>query len=147
MTTTTDDAAYLRSLYSRADNDRMKEAIVNSIGRIGGPENDKWILNLANNNNEPSQLRGIAINRLLRGNIGVPELSKLYDASDAYEIRRAIVSQLERRPEPEASDKLYDIVKNSTVSSIKIQALQALGRRKDPRSLQLLNAIVDGRQP
>jgi TolA-binding protein len=144
---TTDDAAYLRNLYSRADNDRMKEAIVNAVGRIGGPENDKWIFSLANNNSESSQLRGIAINRLMRSNISVAELSKLYDASDAYDIRRSIVSQLERRQESEASDKLYDIVKNSTVSNIRLQALQALGRRKDPRSLQLLNAIVDGRQP
>jgi HEAT repeat protein/TolA-binding protein len=144
---TTDDAAYLRNLYSRADTDGMKEAIINAIGRIGGPENDKWILNLANNNSEPSQLRGIAINRLLRGNISVPDLSKLYDASDAYDIRRAIVSQLEKRQEPEASDKLYDIVKNSTVASIKAQALGALTRRKDPRSAQLISAIIEGKQP
>lgn len=144
---TTDDAAYLRSFYTRADNDRLKEAVINAIGRIGGPENDKWILNLANNNSEPSQLRSIAINRLLRSNIGVPDLSKLYDASDAYEIRRAIVSQLERRQESEASDKLYDIVKNSTVPAIKSQALGALTRRKDARSIQLINAIVEGRQP
>jgi HEAT repeat protein len=145
--TTTDDAAYLRNLYSRADSDQMKEAIINAISRIGGPENDKWILNLANNNSEPSQLRGIAINRLLRSNIGVPELARLYDASDAYDIRRAIVSQLERRQEPEASDKLYDIVKTSTVASIKSQALGALTRRKDPRSAQLISAIIEGKQP
>ena len=37
---TTDDAAYLRSLYGRADNDRIKEAIIGALGRIGGPEND-----------------------------------------------------------------------------------------------------------
>ena len=83
----------------------------------------------------------------MRTNISIADLSKLYDASDAYDVRRAIVSQLERRPEAEASDKLYDIVKNSTVSNIKIQALQALGHRKDPRSLQLLSAIIDGKQP
>ena len=41
---TTEDAAYLRGLYTRADNDRLKEAIINAIGRIGGQENDQWIL-------------------------------------------------------------------------------------------------------
>ena len=144
---TAEDAAYLRSFYTRADNDRLREAVINAVGRIGGPENDKWILSLANNNSESSQIRSMAINRLMRTNISVADLSKLYDASDAYDIRRAIVSQLERRQEAEASDKLYDIVKNSTVNNIRIQALQALGRRKDPRSIQLLNAIVEGRQP
>src|SRR5205823_385955 len=54
---TTDDAAYLRNLYGKADNDRVKDAIINALGRIGGQENDQWVMNLAKNQSEPSQLR------------------------------------------------------------------------------------------
>jgi HEAT repeat protein/TolA-binding protein len=144
---TNDDAAYLRNLYTRADDDRLKNAIISAIARIGGPENDQWVLNLAKNQNEPSQFRATAISRLMRSNMPVSDLIKLYDASESYDIRNRIVSALENRKETEAADKLYDIVKTSTVRDIKLQAFNALMRRKDPRSTQLLNDILEGKKP
>jgi HEAT repeat protein len=144
---TTDDAAYLRSLYSRADTDRVKDAIINAVARIGGQENEQWVLNLAKSPNEPSQLRATAIARLVRSNISIADLSKLYDAADSYDVRSRIVSVLENRKEPEAADKLVDIIRNSTVVNIRNQALNALTRRKDPRSVQLLQDILEGRRP
>ena len=144
---TNDDAAYLRSLYSRADNDQLKLAVVNAIGRIGGSENDAWLLNLAKNQSEPSQFRAAAISRMMRSTMSIGDLIKLYDASDSYDIRTRIVSALENRREPEAADKLYDIARNSTVINIRTQAFNALTRRKDPRSEKLLLDILDGRRP
>lgn len=144
---TTEDAAYLRSLYSRADNDRVKDAIINAVARIGGQENEQWVLNLAKSPNEPSQLRATAIARLVRSNVSIADLSKLYDAADSYDVRSRIVSVLENRKEPEAADKLVDIIRNSTVQNIRAQALNALTRRKDPRSVQLLQDIIDGKRP
>ena len=144
---TNEDAAYLRSLYSRADNDQLKLAVVNAIGRIGGSENDAWLLNLAKNQSEPSQFRAAAISRMMRSTMSIGDLIKLYDASDSYDIRTRIVSALENRKEPEAADKLYDIARNSTVINIRTQAFNALTRRKDPRSEKLLLDILDGRKP
>jgi len=144
--TTTDDAAYLRSLYSRADNDQLKVAIVSALSRIGGSENDQWVMSLAKNQNEPSSVRAIAISRVMR-NASISDLAKLYDASESLEIRSRVVGALESRKEPEAADKLYDIVRNSTVRDIKMQALSALTRRKDPRSTQLIQDILEGKKP
>ena len=62
---TTDDAAYLRALYPRADNDQMKEEILNTLGRIGGTDNDTFILTVAKNTNESSRLRSAALSRLV----------------------------------------------------------------------------------
>jgi HEAT repeat protein len=144
---TPDDAAYLRALYGRADNDRVKDAIINAVARIGGVENDQWVLNLARNANEPSQFRATAISRLMRSNISVADLIKLYDASDTYDVRTRIVSVLENRREQEAADKLFDIARNSTVIQVRMQAVNALNRRKDPRSAQLLEEILNGKRP
>lgn len=144
---TTEDAAYLRGLYARADNDRIKEAIVDALGRIGGPENDAFVLSIVKNTNEPSTVRSRAIGRLMRGNIPIVDLGKLYDASESFNIRQQIVSQLDRRTETEAADKLYDIAKNSTDQRVRMQAFQALLRRKDERTKQLLNDIIDGKKP
>jgi hypothetical protein len=144
---TTDDASYLRGLYSRADNDRIREAVISAVGKMGGQENEQWLLALAKNSSEPSQFRSAALSRLMRANIPVPELMKLYEASESLNIRQQIVSQLERRNEPEAADKLFEIVRTSTVPSVKTQAFGALARRKDPRSVQLMQDIIEGKRP
>ncbi|MGH7618200.1 MAG: hypothetical protein ACREPM_13320, partial [Gemmatimonadaceae bacterium] len=144
---TADDVNYLKTLYTRADNDRIKEAVIGAVARIGGPDNDQWVLAIAKNPNESSQLRSAAISRLMRSSTTVADLGKLYDAAESRNIRQQIVSQLDRRPEPEAADKLFEIGKNSTDSSIRTQAFNALLRRKDERTKQLLNDIIEGKKP
>jgi HEAT repeat protein/TolA-binding protein len=144
---TTEDAAYLRNYYGKASDDRLKEAIISSVGRMGGPDNDKWILSIAQNQNEPSQLRSMAISRLIRSNISIADLNKLYDSADSYNVRSQIINVLANRKEPEATDKLIDIVKNGTVIQLRTQAINALTRKNDPRSAQLFSDLLDGKKP
>ncbi len=140
---TTEDAAYLRQLFTRADDDRIKEAVVSALSRMGGPENDQWVVGLARNSNESSQVRAMALSRLSRSNIPVSELAKLYDDADSFNVRQQVINILSSRKEPEATDKLIDIVKNSTVISLRTQAINALARKKDPRTTQLLMDLLD----
>jgi TolA-binding protein len=144
---TTEDAAYLRNLYARADNDRIKEAIVGALARIGGPENDAFVLAIVKNPNESSQIRSSAISRMMKSSMSVVDIGKLYDASDSRNVRLMLVNQLDRRTETDAADKLFDIAKNSTDQQVKMQAFNALLRRKDERTKQLLNEIIDGKKP
>jgi HEAT repeat protein len=142
---TADDAAYLRGYYTKADNDRLRDAILGALARIGGTDNDHWLLSVASNQNETSQLRGAAIARLYRSStISVADLGKLYDSADSYNLRRQIIGVLQQRKEAEATDKLVDIVKNSTDTGLRQQALYAISAKKDPRSAQLLMDIIDG---
>jgi len=145
---TADDAAYLRNLYSKADNDRLKEAIINAVSRMGGAENDQFVLSIARNTNESSQLRSSAISRYFRSSTGsVTDIGKLYDSADNYNLRSQIINVLANRKEPEATDKLIDIVKNGTVVQLKAQAINALSRKNDPRTVQLLSDLLDGKKP
>lgn len=146
---TTDDGAYLRGLFARADNDQLKNAILNAVARMGGSDNDQWLLALARNTNESSSVRASALSRLARSQtVTTADLSKLYDASsESYEIRNRIISLLGNRKDPEATDKLIDIVKNSTVINNRTQAINALMNKKDPRAQQLLMDILDGKKP
>jgi HEAT repeat protein len=145
---TADDAAYLRGLYAKAESDRLKEAIISAVSRMGGAENDQFVLNIAKNPNESSQLRGSALSRYFRSSTGsVADLAKLYDSADNYNMRSQIINVLANRKEPEATDKLVDIVKNSTVSQLRMQAINGLSRKNDPRTVQLLNEILDGKKP
>lgn len=142
---TTDDAAYLRGLYGKADSDRMKDAIINAVSRMGGSENEQWVLSIARNPNESSQAKATAISRVIRSNMPVIDIVKLYDAADNYNVRSQIVGVLGNRKEPEATDKLIDIVKNGTVMPLRTQAINAITRKNDPRATQLLVDILDGK--
>jgi HEAT repeat protein len=146
---TNDDAAYLRGLYGRADNDRLKESIVSAVSRIGGPENDQWILGIIRNNNEPSSVRSSALSRLSRSpSVSTADLAKLYDASaESYDVRSRIISILGNRKDQEATDKLIEIAKSGTVVNHRVQAINALRDKKDPRATQLLQDILDGKRP
>jgi len=144
---TPDDAKYLRDLYGRADNDRVKAAVIDAVSRIGGAENDQWVLGIARNQNESSQLRSVALGRFTRSNtVSVADLNKLYDSADSYEFRNRVINILSARKEPEATDKLIDIVKTSTVVGLRTQAINALTRKNDPRATQLLMDILDGKR-
>lgn len=145
---TPDDAKYLRDLYGRADNEQVKLAIIDALARIGGAENEQWVLGIATNANEPSAMRAAALGRLARSQtVSIASLSKLYDNAESYELRRQVINLLAMRKEPEATDKLIDIVKNSTVPPLRSQAINALTRKNDPRSTQLLMDILDGKRP
>lgn len=145
---TNEDAAYLRGLYAKADNDRMKEAVLNSLSRMGGTENDQFVLNIAKNANESSQLRSSALSRLARSpTVTTADLGKMYDAADSYDVRSRIVQILGNRKDPESADKLIEIVRNSTDYRVRKEALGSIQRRNDPRAQQLFLDILDGKKP
>jgi len=145
---TTDDAAYLRGLYPRAENDQMKEAILNTLSRIGGTDNDVFVLSVAKNSNESSRTRSAALSRLSRSpTVTTADLAKIYDAAESYDVRSRIVQILGSRRDSESADKLIDIAKTSTVPQIKKEAVQAIIRRNDPRATQLLNDMIEGKKP
>jgi hypothetical protein len=62
---TQEDVKYLKDLYTRAESDAMKRAVIDAVGRMGSPETDQWILSIARNNNESSSIRATAMSRLV----------------------------------------------------------------------------------
>jgi hypothetical protein len=57
-------------------------------------------------------------------------------------MRREVINLLEKRKEPEAGDKLISIVRTSTDPSLRRSAIEALTRKKDPRTTKLLMDII-----
>lgn len=73
----------------------------------------------------------------------ITSLNRLYDSADNRTIRVQIVSTLGGRSEPEATDKLIEIVRRGTDPQRRRSAINALGRKKDPRTTQLLLELID----
>jgi HEAT repeat protein len=147
---TDQDVAYLKGLFGKAESDQMKNAIVNTVSRIGGSDNDQWILGIVRDKDESSSVRSNALSRFANraNSISTGDLVKLYDsAGEWYDIRSRLISIMGQRKDQESTDKLIDIVKNSTVINHRTQAINALTNKKDPRATQLLMDILDGKKP
>jgi TolA-binding protein/HEAT repeat protein len=141
-----EDIAWLRSVYPTAEDDQVRDAFINTIARYGGSENEQWVIGIARNVNETSQARSSAWSAVLRLNLPISDIIKLYDAADTRNTREQIINTLGNRNEPEATDKLIEIAKTRTDARSSISAINALQRKKDPRTLRLLADILE-KQP
>jgi HEAT repeat protein/TolA-binding protein len=140
-----DDAAFLRSLYPKLQADRLKMAALAAISKNAGSENEQFVLGVARNPNESSDVRSSAISRMVRiPSISIAEIGKLYDAADSRSMRVQIINVLSQRTEPETVDKLGEIAKSSTDPSTRSQAINALNRKDDPRARKLVIDIASG---
>jgi HEAT repeat protein len=139
---TSEDAAWLRSVYSKVDNPRIKSRIATAIARIGGEANDQWLAALVKNEDESIESRMAALRRISQ-TMEIGALSKMYDASSQRQLRETIIGTLGDRKEAEATDKLIEIAKTGTDYQIRRYAISALTRKKDPRTTKLLMEIID----
>ena len=140
----TDDGSYLRALYNRTDSERMKLAIIGALARIGGRDNQDWLAGLVRNTGESSQVRSAALQRVSRSaDVSVGEIGRMYDAADSRSMREQLLSALASRKEPEATEKLIDIARNSTDLEMRRQAIGYLSRKNDPRATKLLMELIE----
>ena len=105
---TLDDATWLRSIYPKVDNARIKARIVSAVARIGGDQNEQWLMSLAKNEDESVDVRQNALRYVAR-TADIASLIKFYDGVSARPLREEIINALGDRKEPEATDKLIDI--------------------------------------
>ena len=141
--TTDEDAAYLRSVYTKIDNPRVKARIARVIGNLGGDTNDQWLMGLMRNNDEPLEVRTAALSRVASRKMPIADAVKLYGTVADREMRQQLINIYGQRTEPEATDKLLDIVKNDTDYNLRRQAIGALQRKNDPRATKLLLELID----
>ena len=141
--TTDEDAAYLRGVYPKIDNPRVKARIARVIGHLGGETNDQWLLGLMRNGDEPLEVRTAALSRVASRNMPIGDAVKLYTTVADRQMREQLINVYGQRREPEATDKLLDIVKNDTDPNLRKSAINALMRKNDPRATKLLLEIID----
>jgi HEAT repeat protein len=139
-----DDATYLRALFRRqGESDRVKEAIVSALGSVPTEENLKFLMDVAQDQNESSSIRSTAFRRVTsRQNLTTENLIKLYDATDNRSMRNSIVDALSNRGDPASINKLLDIVKNSTDPEVRSNAIQELLRKNDKTITQKVLDLI-----
>ena len=140
---TSQDAEFLRGLYPKLPSERTKEAVLESMGEMGGTVNAKWLMTIAGSNDESLRLRRRAIQLSDRAGTSVADLSKLYDQTDDPQMQDAIIATLSNNGTKAATDKLLAIAKTDQNYQMRRRAVNALGRSDDPRVKDALKDIVE----
>jgi HEAT repeat protein len=139
---TADDVAWLRALYAKVTTPSLKARTLSAIVRVGGPDVDQWLVTLARDDNQPSEIRATAMRRI-GTTMSIADLGRLYDGATQQRFRSEIISVLGKRKEDAATDKLIDIVKNGTDPSLRTSAIRAITNKNDARATQLLLEIIN----
>jgi len=139
---TAQDAALLREVYPTLRTDRSREAVFSALAEMGGAENTRWLLNIAQNGNEPMQFRRRALEAASRAGAPITELIKIYDTTTDPSMKQSLIGIFVRNGERPAVDKLISIVKGEENLSVRRSAINQLSRSEDPRIKQVLAEIV-----
>ena len=139
---TAEDVAWLRALYGKSTTTSMKARTLSAIVRVGGPDVDQWLVTIARDETQPSEIRATAMRRIGQ-TMPIPDLARLYDGATTQRFRSEIISVLGKRKEDAATDKLIDIIKNGTDPSLRRSAISAVTNKNDPRATQLLLDIIN----
>ena len=142
-----ENAAFLRGLYAKLTDDDLKEKVIFSLAQQGGSENGRWLMDLALNEREPIEMRKKALFWVGQsGNssvAGITELVGLYDRIQNHEMKEQLIFVYSQRHEPEALDKLIDIVRHEQDKELRKKALFWVGQSHDPRAARLLEEIIN----
>jgi hypothetical protein len=139
---TAQDAALLRELYPTLKSDRARDAVFSAVAEMGGSDNVKWLLTLAQNGNESLSMRRRAAEAANRAGAPIGEMVKLYDTTTDPSMKQTLIGIYVRNGEKPAVDKLIAIVKGEENISVRRSAINQLSRSEDPRIKQVLQDIV-----
>jgi len=139
----TDNAEFLRSLYSRVRSDEVKDKILFSLSQQRGVGNDKFLLDIARNRSENIELRKKALFWAGQGGASAEQLRSLYSTMPDSEMREQLIFVYSQRRDPAMVDMLLDIAKNDKDPELRKKAIFWLGQSHDPRVQQFLLDLIN----
>jgi HEAT repeat protein len=139
---TAQDAALLREMYPSLKSDRSREAVFTALAEIGGAENTKWMITMAQNGQESMTMRRRALEAANRSGASITELIKLYDTTTDPSMKETLVGIYIRNGERASIDKLLQIVKSEENLSLRKRTISRLTSSEDPRIKQALQDLI-----
>jgi hypothetical protein len=137
------DADLLRRVYPKLTSERTKQSVINTLGEIGGSENERWLLGIARDENERQSLRRHALQHARRSGAPIGELVAMYDRTTDPTMKEMLISVYVESGEKAATDKLLAILRSEENRALRRKAINHLSRSDDPRVKEALQRIVD----
>ena len=140
----TENTEFLRSLYSRLTNADLKDKVMFSLSQQRGAGNEQWLMDIALNPREDTDLRKRALFLAGQSGVAIPGLVTLYDRMTDLELKDQLIFVFsQRQRDPAAVDKLLDIAKNERNPELRKKAIFWLGQSRDPRVQQFLLDLIN----
>ncbi len=143
----TENVEFLRGLFTRlgkADENReMRKRVLFSLSQMRGMGNDRWLLNVALDPSQGTELRKQALWTAGQAGAGAAELVPLYDRLTDRPLKEQLIWVLSEARDRAASDKLVDIARTDRDPEMRKKAIFWLGQKNDPRVRQLLIDILN----
>lgn len=134
-----DNGAFLRTLYGRLDDRRLKDKIIQSVAQLDEPADQRWLVDRVLDTRESVELRKQALFwRGQKNDSPLGDLLALYPRLDSRELRDHYVFVLSQRRESAALDRLIDLARNDSDREIRAKATFWLGQSRDPRAMKYL---------
>jgi hypothetical protein len=138
-----ENAAYLRSLYGKLGNQDLKEKVLFSLSEMQGQGNVAWLLNVAQNERESTDLRKKALFWAAQSGLTAADLASFYDRTTDQEMHEQIIFALSQLRGAAATDKLISIARTERDPDLRKKAIFWLSQSKDPRVGEVLMGIVN----
>jgi HEAT repeat protein len=138
-----ENADFLRSLFASTDNEDLQKKILFSLSQMRGFGNDRWLLSIALDEANSSDLRGHALWTAGQAGIAGSELVTVYDRLSDPEVKEKLIWVMSESRDRAATDKLIEIAQKDSDREMRKKALFWLGQKNDPRVRQLLVDILN----
>jgi hypothetical protein len=133
---------YLRGLYTRLDNQDLKDKVIFAMSQQRDEASMKWLVDLALNSGEPMEMRKKALFWAGQTGGSVANLTSMYDRMREHDLKEHMVFVLSQRREQAALDKLMSIARNDPDRELRRKAMFWLGQSRDPRVSAFLADII-----
>ena len=141
--TAEDAMTFLKDVYGRADDNRFKQRVLQTIASRRSEDSRTFLVDVAQNSKESMENRRRAISSLQGSGVTNAQLAQVYDSGTDVEIRKQVIGVLAGLKENGGLDKILDIARNEKNPELRKQAVSHLYRTKDPRALALLQEIIN----
>lgn len=138
-----ENAQFLRDLYGKTSSTSLKERILFSFSQMGNTESRTWLLGIARNPGESTEVRKKALFWLGQDDhTSTADLAGLYSSFTDIELKEQMIFVLSQRDGREAVDKLLEIAKTEPNLELKKKAIFWLSQSDDPRVAQFLADLL-----
>ena len=138
------NAEFLRTLYGNLKDQDLKEKVIFSLSQQRGVGNERWMMDVALNPKEDTELRKKALFWVGQTGGSMPELISLYDRmSDAEMKDQLIFVYSQRQNDRAAMDNLFSIARTEKNPDLRKKAIFWLGQSHDPRVQQFLLELIN----
>ena len=134
--------AYLRSIYSRLDDDELKESIFQGMQEDGGT-GGRWLVERARDANEPTRLRRSALFWAgQRDETPTADLVGVYRDARDRELKEHAIFVLSQRRDEAATEALMRIAREDPDRPMRGKALFWLAQKDDPRVTKMIADLL-----